>query len=63
MISKRFTKCSLHFSPGREMIAPGFGFTRDFTTEWNTLCISEGVKFLVDSKNKRGLVYMVRYAG
>ena len=32
---------SPHFSPGGEMIAQRFGFTRDFQKEQNTGCISD----------------------
>ncbi len=45
------------------MIAQRFVFTRDFLTERNTDCLSEGRKILVKTKIKRGLVTLVRNAG
>ena len=45
------------------MIAQRFVFTRSFLTEWNTDCLSEGRKFLVGTKIKRGIVILVRNAG
>ena len=45
------------------MIAQRFVFTSGFLTERNTGCISEGNKFLVGTKIKRGLVILVRNAG
>jgi hypothetical protein len=78
---------SPEISPGGEMIAQPFGFTRDFARKRNTDCIcklhpyslpfgpaeavqicfpadlSDRVKFLVDSKGKRGFVDPVRFPG
>ncbi len=34
-IVPEFSRASPHFSPGDEMIAQGFGFTRGFVKEWN----------------------------
>jgi len=44
------------------MIAQRFVFTRDFMTERNTDYLSEGIKFLVGTKIKQGLVTLVRNA-
>ena len=45
------------------MIAQRFVFTGSFLTERNTDCLSEGIKFLVGTKIKRGIVILVRNAG
>jgi len=52
-----------YFSTESKMIAQIFVFTRDFVTERNTDCLSEGRKFLVGTKIKQGLVILVRNAG
>ena len=56
-------KSSPHFSPEGKMIAQGFVSKRDFLTERNTDSLSEGRKFLVGTKIKRGIVILVRNAG
>ena len=50
-------RASLH------IIAPGFEFTRDFLKERNNSAYFRLKNYLVDSKNKRGPVILVRYAG
>jgi len=45
------------------IIAQGFGFTRDFLKERNNSAYFRLKNYLVDSKNKRGPVILVRNAG
>ena len=46
----------------RAGIAQEFGFAGDFATERNTGCISEEVKFAVDSSQQRDRVPLVQHA-
>ena len=50
-------RASLH------IIAQGFGFTRDYLKERNNSAYFRLKNYLVNSKNKRGPVILVRYAG
>jgi len=45
------------------MIARRYVSTRGFLTERNTDCLSEGIKFLVRTKIKQGIVILVKNAG
>ena len=47
-------QASPSFATQHVMIAQGIDFTEDFSTERNSRTISDGEKFIVESRNKRG---------
>jgi hypothetical protein len=63
LVGIAYQRANPDFSPEGKMIAQRLVFTRGFLNEQNTGCLSEGIKFLVGTKIKRGIVILVRNQG